>query len=796
MLRKLPPFWQALMLLAGCALALELAVYPLMPRSLMIQYLVILAVGMLLYYSADEARWQAFLSPLRTLLHSPRLLGLRRLLLVVVPLAGGVASFLLLDPVPQAPTELRQAHPAPPASFSAWGRRIEFEALDNPIRARFSDLWPTDPEGAMEIYSEAVAAGREIYFSNCVFCHGALLDGRGHLGLGLNPPPANFRDLGTIAQLEESYLFWRIATGGPGLPREGAPARSQMPAWHESLEEPQLWQTILYLYDAVGQEPRIWDPARSAVASAIRQRVETERRGLTGEPLYQLYCAACHGEEGLGDGVAADYLYPRPRDFGLGLYKYKSSPGALPPRDEDLLEVIAEGLPGTGMPAWRSLLSEQQIASLVPVLKGFDFVGTWAPADAPDEAFDEQGRYRGDRWLSITEREPVEGRVPYSEASVASGRAVYESACIECHGEQGRGNITSDKPLEDDWGYRVWPRDLTQPGSWRASEGTGSNPRDNTLERLYQRVSIGISGTPMPAHREVEEGNRDPLSLEDRWHVVNYVYSLRHADARLEPDGLLVGARVEESLPLSGDDPRWQQARPLALPLIPNLMQGERLYTPLNRSLVVRALFNEAEVAFLVEWHDRTESRPGSEVAERLQDASLTLYADAVALQFPQNSPASALSRVDLPLLQHGDPGRRSRIWYWNAGQLDPPMPSRLTPLNGRGGQKPKPAAGEDPTLSAQGRWEAGRWQWVVRRSRESLQPGAVSFESERYLPFALATWDGSNGEIGSRHSLTGWHRLWLPEPVSAAYRLVASGAVALGLLLLGWILFARPNRP
>ena len=74
-----------------------------------------------------------------------------------------------------------------------------------------------------------------------------------------NPPPANFQDPGTIAMLQEAFLFWRISKGGPGLPKESTPWNSVMPAWEDRLTEEQIWQVIMYLYDATGQQPRRWE---------------------------------------------------------------------------------------------------------------------------------------------------------------------------------------------------------------------------------------------------------------------------------------------------------------------------------------------------------------------------------------------------------------------------------------------------------------------------------------------------------------------------------------------------------
>src|SRR2546428_13321333 len=143
-----------------------------------------------------------------------------------------------------APAELRAVHPAPPGSIQVRGKEINIAGVDNPLRKDAAN------------FKKNVAAGGEIYVRNCMYCHGDNLDGHGLFASALNPPPANFEDPGTIAMLQESYLFWRIAKGGPGLPKESTPWNSAMPAWEDRLTEEQIWQVIAYLYDATGQEPR------------------------------------------------------------------------------------------------------------------------------------------------------------------------------------------------------------------------------------------------------------------------------------------------------------------------------------------------------------------------------------------------------------------------------------------------------------------------------------------------------------------------------------------------------------
>jgi mono/diheme cytochrome c family protein len=109
----------------------------------------------------------------------------------------------------------------------------------------------------MEVNEENLAAGRRIYFRNCMYCHGDYLDGKGHFAETVNPLPANFRDSGTISQLQETYVYWRIATGGPGLPQGATPWNSSMPVWQDFLTEEEIWQVVAFIYAASGSTPRV-----------------------------------------------------------------------------------------------------------------------------------------------------------------------------------------------------------------------------------------------------------------------------------------------------------------------------------------------------------------------------------------------------------------------------------------------------------------------------------------------------------------------------------------------------------
>ncbi len=795
---RIPALLQGVAVVVVAWLVFEHAFPPVMPRSLMIQFMVITVVGVLLYFSFEDERWAEFKAPILAVLRRGGLWPVRWLALVVIPGIVGYLVYQAVKPSLEAPVELRQVHPAPPSTLRLYDTSYDLTSLENPVRTAVLAELRSDKGAAMEAYGAAVQAGAEVYYQNCFYCHGDLLDGHGVYAGAFKPLPANFQDVGTIAQLQEAFLFWRITTGGPGLPKEGTPWNSAMPVWHEMLGEEDVWNVITFLYDYVGQVPRMWDQETSRAVSSLKEEVESERRQMDGERLYQLRCAVCHGETGAGDGPAAEHLYPRPRDFTLGLFKYKSSPGSLPARDEDLFQTIKEGLEGTGMPGWSSLLGDEQIRSLVPVVKRFDFTATWAPEEAPDEDFDDEGLYSGDDIIVITESEPLEGQIAFSEESVARGAEVFRKACKECHGDQGRGNITSGKRLEDDWGYRIWPRDLTKPWTWRTTNvvGTEDVAREQTIRNIYARLSIGIPGTPMPAHRAVEEGNVDPVSLEDRWHVANYVYSLRRGAAPAPGENpLITGFKVDGALPDAVDDPAWDQASAVTLRLAPNIIQEERLFTPLADALSVRVLYNAGEIAFLLEVNDRTDSRPGEKTATQIQDESLEMFPDAFAIQVPKEQAFETTPVVEKPLYRHGDAQHPTTIWYWNAGSIDPVAGPRAVVFDATGPDQPLTPRDGQIGLTAAGSWEHGRWRVMIKRPRAEASSGDLAFDEGRFIPVSFANWDGSNGEVGSRHTLTTWYWLLLPPEVQLATVYATPAGAALLVFALGLVLVRSQRR-
>ncbi|MEO5330977.1 MAG: cytochrome c [Magnetococcus sp. YQC-5] len=221
------------------------------PVSLLTMYMFFVVAAVFCVFTFTTEGSRELFAPIVALVEDPRRKMIRNIVFVVLPLAVGYHVYHKMLPNFDAPLELRSIHPAPPNSVKIYGKRYDLTTLVNPFRKWAKE----DPEK----FKQLVKEGGGIYIQNCQFCHGDRLDGKGPYAQGLNPVPLNFQDVGTIAQLQESFLFWRIATGGPGLPKEAAPWISSMPIWQDFLTEDEIWKVILFLYDYTGHSPRSWE---------------------------------------------------------------------------------------------------------------------------------------------------------------------------------------------------------------------------------------------------------------------------------------------------------------------------------------------------------------------------------------------------------------------------------------------------------------------------------------------------------------------------------------------------------
>jgi len=218
------------------------------PQSVINIYMGISALAVGAYVSSSSDRAASFVAPVRKLVTDHRLIPLLVLILLAIPAAVAANVYMKMNVPLEAPSFGRTVHPSPPDSIVVGESTIDLRTADNPFRHLRQD----DPEE----YARRVASGRETYYLNCFFCHGDDMYGDGMFAHGLNPIPSNFQVKGTLDNFQESFFFWRIAKGAPGMPEEGGPWDSAMPVWERFLSEEEIWEVILFLYDFTGYEPR------------------------------------------------------------------------------------------------------------------------------------------------------------------------------------------------------------------------------------------------------------------------------------------------------------------------------------------------------------------------------------------------------------------------------------------------------------------------------------------------------------------------------------------------------------
>ncbi len=228
--------------------AFKWGVEPPLPVSIVNMFMGIVTIALLAFVSADSERLRAVKSTIVNFLVRKKYTVPLMIALVALPLLVAFKIYVDMSKSPQPPVSGRTIHPPPPATISFKGKTIDLVAVDNPFR----ELEETDPDA----FAAHVENGKRVYHQNCVFCHGDHMEGDGIFAHGFDPIPANFQDATTIAMLQESYLFWRIAKGAPGLPTESTPWASAMPAWEKFLTEDEIWDVIIFLYDYTGHRPR------------------------------------------------------------------------------------------------------------------------------------------------------------------------------------------------------------------------------------------------------------------------------------------------------------------------------------------------------------------------------------------------------------------------------------------------------------------------------------------------------------------------------------------------------------
>jgi mono/diheme cytochrome c family protein len=293
-----------------------------------------------------------------------------------------------------------------------------------------------------------------------------------------------------------------------------------------------------------------------------------------GYALYRRHCLHCHGVSGDGKGPTAEFLWPRPRDYRPGKFKFTSTTSDKPTR-EDLRKTINQGIANSSMPAFEALMTPEEIEQVLDYViflsaRGqceLSLINAATLAEESEaktvfegEALTDAVQVVFDAWNSAESLvyDPPIPRVPSTPESIANGRSLflgYQTAkglqCVGCHGPKADGNGSSfvsrevfldvtfggdpDKMQErlnkyddktkalwkdgsiDDWGNPLRAANLNL-GMYKG----GRRPLD-----IYWRIAKGINGAKMPAHNSI-------LQPKEIWDLVNFVLALPYDKSLLE----------------------------------------------------------------------------------------------------------------------------------------------------------------------------------------------------------------------------------------------------------------------
>lgn len=469
-----------------------------------------------------------------------------------------------------------------------------------------------------------------------------------------------------------------------------------------------------------------------------------------GQEVYGRWCAACHGVNGDGQGPGAGHMLPRPRDFTTGLYQVRTTASGELPTDADIMRVINDGIPGTTMPGWGDVLSQQERDALVVYLKSFSRF--FASMEAPT-AIDFGSATRVD------------------DAGLAEGAEFYQTIeCWQCHGQSGRGDGSSAPTLADDGDMPIRAADLTE--NWTFNGG-------GSVEDIYRTLRTGLDGTPMATFQEMVDAGI--MTDQQLWNLAHYVRSLAPDDAP-QPRELITAALVSEGpLPASASDELWTGVERFYVPMVGQIVLKPRWFDPRIDGLWVQSLHNGSEVALRISWSDPSDSPDPSWdewrvlVSGSMQpneaDYDAGPHPDRLAVQFPTEMPEDER----LPYFLMGDTRTPVYLWNWSNEGGGQEMAAR-----GLGSALPQ----DTQNLQTDAVFSEGQWSVQFTRSLATDDEADLQLPLSTAIPLAFMAWDGDNGEYEHRGAVSSWYFLALEEAPPATLYVAPALAFALTALL------------
>jgi mono/diheme cytochrome c family protein len=209
----------------------------------------------------------------------------------------------------------------------------------------------------------AIEAGAPVYLQYCAMCHGDGGNGDGESAAQFaaqGTKVARLNDLERMSKLSKEEIARVVREGGGHTGRSNV-----MPAWADTLDADQLTNVVEFISALATTNPAI---PLSTLSHYLQAPAGVAAEGRS---LFLHHCAACHGNEGKGNGPFAARLAmmqnkAMPRNLTDAEYM-----GGL--KDEKIYATISLGgghfKKAVQMPAWNLVLTPAQMKNLVAYVR-------------------------------------------------------------------------------------------------------------------------------------------------------------------------------------------------------------------------------------------------------------------------------------------------------------------------------------------------------------------------------------------------------------------------------------------
>lgn len=219
------------------------------------------------------------------------------------------------------------------------------------------------------------SAGRAIYARTCSVCHGDRGNGASWAQNSLNPSPRDFT-APKAKELSRRHMINTVTYGSPSSAMKGFAvqmSRAEIAAVVDYIRSTFVFPQGIPADDGIPKVENRGHAGHDAGGGADRHAAHGHATGPAdmslpmpdglvadagwGKAFFDKNCAVCHGAKGDGQGPRAYFIQPKPANF-------------LTPESREefnrpnLVQRIADGSPGSEMPAWSKVLSRQEIANV------------------------------------------------------------------------------------------------------------------------------------------------------------------------------------------------------------------------------------------------------------------------------------------------------------------------------------------------------------------------------------------------------------------------------------------------